>query len=661
MAEKARSWLRSAFGADELPIDAETGAWAISLGVHLLLMVVFAVAVFSLPGDNRVVLSSTPVDLDEETPPDEFRFSDELQDQIGALADAGSTNAEAAALIEALESEIVMPVEPLTAFGEVQAFEVEQPITQGPRVDDALLVQGVGSVGATGAEGAVDRITTEILLSLDNEPTLVVWLFDQSGSLRAQREQIARRFDRVYEELGVVKANGDSAFEKHEDKPLLTYVAQFGSRVAGLTPDPTDDLTEIKSAVRSVVEDDGGVENVFTAIGTLAQELRHYRLKRPRRNVMIVVFTDEAGDDVSRLDDAVAVCTKYQMPVYVVGVPAPFGREKSFVKYVHPDADRYDQTPIDVPVDQGPESLMPERIKLGFLGGDNGDPRANLDSGFGPFGLTRLAYQTGGAYFTVHPNRTVGRTVRRRDTAVMSPYITEFFDPRVMRRYRPDYVTVSEYRQNLVRMQDRGALVRAAARTWTAPMDQVRQVFEKVDEAEFAQALTLAQRDAAKLEPRLEELVQTLSAGERDRRKEESLRWQAGYDLAYGRALAAKVRTEGYNTMLAQAKQGMKFEQEKSDTWMIKPSDNISTGSVLSKQAQQATALLEGVVATHAGTPWAMLAERELSTPLGWEWSEAFRDVAARRERMAQNASRPPREPMNNLPPRKQPPPVPKL
>ncbi|TWT33635.1 hypothetical protein KOR34_34680 [Posidoniimonas corsicana] len=660
MVQKVRGWLSAVTGSEDVPVDAETGAWAISLGVHLLLLVVFTLAVFSLPVDDRLILSSTPVDFEEETPPEEFRFSDELQDQIGALADAGAANAEASALVEALESEIVMPVEPLSTFGEIQAFEVEQPILQGPKIDEALMVQGVGSVGATGAVGAVDRITTEILASLDNEPTLVVWLFDQSGSLRTQREQIARRFDRVYEELGVIRENGAAAFEQHEEKPLLTYVAQFGQTVSPLTPDPTDDLAEIKSAVRSVTEDDGGVENVFTAVGTIAQQLRHHRLKRPRRNVMIVVFTDEAGDDVNRLDDAVTVCTKYQMPVYVVGVPAPFGREQAFVKYVHPDADRFDQTPIDVPVDQGPESLMPERIKLGFLGGDNGDPRANLDSGFGPFGLTRLAYQTGGMYFTVHPNRTVGRTVRRRDTAVMSAYLTDFFDPRIMRRYRPDYVTVAEYRQNLVRKSNRGALVRAAAMTWTMPMDQVRQVFEKVDDAEFAQALSLAQRDAAKLEPRLDQLTQTLAAGERDRRKEEELRWQAGFDLAYGRALAAKVRTEGYNAMLAQAKQGMKFEQEDSDTWIIQPSDNISTGSVLAKEAAKATELLAGVAQDHAGTPWALLAERELSTPLGWEWSEAFRDVAARRERMAQAANRPRPEP-RNLPPRKPAPPLPKL
>ena len=53
-------------------------------------------------------------------------------------------------------------------------------------------------------------------------------------------------------------------------------------------------------------------------------------------------------------------------------------------------------------------------------------------------------------------------------------------------------------------------------------------------------------------------------------------RWQAGYDLARGRALAVKVRTEGYNTMLALAKQGLKFKDPKNDTWDLRPTESVT-------------------------------------------------------------------------------------
>ncbi|MEM8864387.1 MAG: vWA domain-containing protein [Planctomycetota bacterium] len=646
-----------------MPVDGETSAWTLSFLLHIAALVTLFTLTMLLPGANRLVLTATPPDPIQETLPEEFRFSEDLQEEIGALSDAGSTEAAAAAPLEADLSEVVIPLEPVSFSGDLPAIELDQPIVQGPTLDDNLLKQGVGSVGATGASGAVDRITNEILLSLDQRPTLVVWLFDQSGSLKPQREEIARRFDRVYEELGVFQAAENPAFAKHEEKPLLTVVAQFGSAPRLLTPDPTDDVAEIQAAVRSVRDTDRGKpgegkENVFLAIGSVVQELKSYRTRKPRRNLMVVVFSDEAGDDIENLEPTVALCRKLQTPVYVVGVPAPFGRREAYVKYVHPDA-AFDQTPQSVPVHQGPESLLPERIKLGFLGGGPQDD--TLDSGFGPYGLTRLTYETGGAYFAVHPNRRVGR-LPGRQTDAMTTYVSTFFDPRIMRRYRPDYLPLEEYRERLTKNRAKAALVQAAAFSQTTPLESVRRVFEKVNEAQLVESLTRAQRGAAKLEPKINRLATTLLAGEADRKKIDSLRWQAGYDLAIGRALAVKVRTEGYNAMLAEAKQGMKFKNERNDTWVIRPSDQVTSGSVLAKQAEKAERYLTRVVREHEGTPWALLAQRELNSPFGWEWTERYNGVAERLARQANNNNRPRQaRPPQNLPPRKPKPPVPKL
>ena len=117
--------------------------------------------------------------------------------------------------------------------------------------------------------------------------------------------------------------------------------------------------------------------------------------------------------------------------------------------------------------------------------------------------------------------------------------------------------------------------------------------FVKRSEAELANALSDAQKDAAKLEPKIEQLYQHLALGEADRLNETNLRWQAGYDPAIGRVLAVKVRTEGYNAMLAQAKTGLKFKDEKNNTWVLKPADNISIGSQYEKLAQKSKTYLE--------------------------------------------------------------------
>ena len=201
------------------------------------------------------------------------------------------------------------------------------------------------------------------------------------------------------------------------------------------------------------------------------------------------------------------------------------------------------------------------------------------------------------------------------------------------------------------------ALVEAAQMSAITPMENVRLRFPRIDDGQFARDLSNAQRTAAKLEPKINQLVAVLRQGEKDRPKIATPRWQAGYDLAMGRALAVLVRTEGYNTMLAEAKQGLKFKDEKNDTWELRPSNSVGENSALAKNAADAKMYLERVVAEHAGTPWAQDAERELRQPLGWEWRERFTDVAGRLAQRNNNNNRPrPERPVPPPKPRRDPP-----
>jgi hypothetical protein len=118
-------------------------------------------------------------------------------------------------------------------------------------------------------------------------------------------------------------------------------------------------------------------------------------------------------------------------------------------------------------------------------------------------------------------------------------------------------------------------------------------------------------------------LYETLQTGEADRERESVARWQAGYDLATGCVLALKVRTESYNAMLALAKRGMNFTNPRSNTWVLVAADQIDVGSQWEKLADKARMYLNRVVHDHPGTPWALLAARELEEPIGWRWVEA--------------------------------------
>ena len=631
-------------------LDNDSLAFVASLILHLCLLLGLGLAPLFFDRDEVTLTLAAPIDdellEDELLLPEEFHVSERPLPEIGSNSVAGEQMALSAAEVLADLSDVPSPTDLPTI--DVARLETNETIEIATAMhQDHLPVRGAVGTVTTGVPGAIDRITQDILLSLEERPTLVVWLFDQSGSMLRQRQEVHRRLSRVYEELGVIEAAGNPAFDRDNTKPLLSSVVAFGKQVRFMLDKPTDDVGQVKSAIQSVALDDSGQEKVFTALYAAAERFKRYRRTRPYRNVMLIAFTDEAGSDQRGLDETVQLCRRYEMPVYVVGIPAPFGRRETLVKWVDPDP-KYDQSPQWSPVDQGPESLFLERVQLAFFDGGNLDP---MDSGFGPFALTRVCYETGGIYFAVHPNRNVNRRVGRGETADFSAHLKHFFDPEVMRKYRPDYVSQQEYVRQVNSSKSRSALLRAAQLSSVGRMESPQRRFVRRSEAELSAALSEAQKAAARLEPPLNELYATLRVGEADREKEISARWQAGFDLAMGRVLAAKVRTEAYNAMLAQAKRGMEFKDPKKNTWLLVGSDEISVGSKLTKAGETARMYLERVVREHPKTPWALLAQRELGSPLGWEWQEAFTDLSPPPRRTTPSA-RPARRPPSNDRPR---------
>lgn len=651
-AEQSANADVDAWDEDELEEESfiessETTALAGSMLFHLIVILAVALVPLSAPNDeDAVVIVSQPRNVVETVQLiEEIEYSDSPQMQVGANSFAESDMADASAETFAEVAEIPNPIEmEPDPMGEIMVNKLfNQPVAPMDRMQNQ---KGKVGQGTQGAAGAVDRITSEILQMLEERPTLVVWLFDQSGSLHQQRSVIRDRFDQIYKELGIAKDNKVKGFRRNlNDVPLLTSVIGFGNDIKLYTEDPTDDIEEIKSIVENIKVDASGTERVFSAIASAADEYKSLRKTRgsvgPQRNVMFVVVTDERGDDMNKLEDSIVSCRKWGIPVYVVGVPAPFGREHTLVKYVDPDPE-YDQTPQWAQVDQGPETFFPERVQVGFTANFEQEPV--IDSGFGPYALTRLCYETGGIYFTVHPNRNVSRRVNRKEIDAFASDIKYFFDPTAMSKYRPDYLSRQDYVKSVSASPLRKALITAAQMRPAEGITRPQTRFVKRSDAGLVGDLTTAQQAAARLEMPLNQMALTLEPGMPARETEESLRWRAGYDLAMGRVLAQKVRTETYNAMLAKAKRGMPFEKEKNNTWVLEASEEISVGSKWERQAKLARELLGGVVNDHADTPWALLAKQELSVPIGWKWNEEFTDLdPPRPNRPGNNNNNPPR------------------
>ena len=218
-----------------------------------------------------------------------------------------------------------------------------------------------------------------------------------------------------------------------------------------------------------------------------------------------------------------------------------------------------------------------------------------------------------------------------------------------MRRYRPDYVSALEYHRRVNSNSARQALLEAARLAEVAPMVRPNVRFVHRDDATLSNALSESQKAAARLEPVLEQLYETLRKGESDRAKEASPRWQAGYDLAMGRVLATKARTNSYNSLLAKAKRGMKFQTAENNTWLLKPTNDLDgVDSSISNTAKNAKKYLSRVVKENPGTPWALIAKQEMTVPLVWKWTEDYTNLDPPRNQVASNNNNGPNTPRDD-------------
>lgn len=579
LSEESRGWL-SHF--------SEVPAWAASLALHVAVLLFLASITRMVTVEPEWPITTAV----EDVSPEEFKFDSTVVDVVGNDSNVNVLGPSQAAAQNVSRN----PQQELERQLESELLTVEVPnVDAVPLPSEAEFVEQFDATGSTehpgGVEGAIDRLTLEIAGSLRERKTMVVWLFDESLSLKERRETIAERFENVYRQLGLLHVDTSKG-------ALKTAVASFGKQAHILTEEPVEDVQSLVAAVEKVPMDESGIENVFSAVQTVTARWHKYRTQM-RRNMMIIIVTDERGDDYALMDNVIARLTRYGIKVYCVGNAAIFGREKGYVTWTYEDG--YQE---DLPVDQGPETVAPERVELPFWGG-GGQDLSRMSSGFGPYALTRLCAETGGIFLVADENR--------------GPK----FDPAVMRNYLPDYRPIREYQDQLTKNLAKRQLVDVAMRSHveSVPTPQLR--FRADSDNILRQEITEAQKPAAEFAYKMREIATMLLLGEKDREKLDTPRWRASYDLAVGRALALQVRAFSYNSMLAEMKSSPRpFQKSDSNQWRLVPSNETNAGPEVKKLKTMALEYLTRVVDGHPGTPWALLAARELSHPLSWDWVE---------------------------------------
>lgn len=624
---------------DPLPADdrRETPAWLLSLGVHVGVIAVLWGISLTPAFDQALIIESEMGELD----PEDYALSEALVEPIGNQSEMELVSpSQAAAALEGQK-------EPQTI--QEQLFNELVPIAIPPmdaveQPHESELNMAVERLGATahpgGIEGSLDRLALEIAASLKERKTLVVWVLDRSPSVGKQREAIAARLENVYRQVGML--------EPDEAKSLRTALVAFGRTTEIVTPDPLDDISNLAEMIRGIEPEklgdidagDDRLENVFGAVHASATRWLSYRKGVNARNVMIIAVTDEAGSDQEHLEKVVALTRHNGIKCYVVGSAAPFGRREVEVPW-EIDGEIHQMT-----LRPGPETIIPELPRLPFWTVSESDLR-QMSSGYGPYALTRLCVETGGLFLISQDTR--------------GPR----FDPDAMRERAPSYATVADYERDIRSHPIKVALVTAAQNMEVKSIPRPRLEFRADNQNILNGEITEAQRPFADVEYKINEIAGGLQAVENHRGTLDNARWQAHYDLAMGRLLAIKARAIGYNTVLAGMKVAPKsFEQQGSNRWRLVPSTEITGSPQVRKMASDARIYLVRVLDTHPGTPWALLAERELSQPMGWEWREFRFEVAQRGQQPGGNAARGVRLAPDNQatprPQRQERPPVPK-
>jgi hypothetical protein len=458
----------------------------------------------------------------------------------------------------------------------------------------------------TGTIGeALDQLAREILRHLAAHKLVVVWMFDESGSMKDDQQAIKEKFDRVASEL---KLNVPD--DKKSANALTHVIVGFGEGLNPVAGQPTADIDSIGRAIDRIPVDETGVENTCQALQRVVGQYGKFISSKENRRVVIVLVTDESGDDGSSVEEARQALVSRNVPLYVIGRQSLFGYSTAHLLYVDPvTKDHYWPG-----IRRGPETAGIECLQWDGLH-DRWDEQP---SGFAPYELARLVKDTGGIYFLL-PSEENMRVRQREKKYKMS----------TLKEYVPDYKSRGEYLKERNASEFRRSLFAIIEGTREFPF---RRHFP-VDYAALEQAIL---QEYPVVEQRLGlllEVEQKLRSLAKHREREPDKRWQAHYDLMLAQVVTYQIKAYEYRAclkeMVALAQKGQlrpgraPVPGQLVVEWVLDHShDRKAPKGETEKKYAEAESLLKAVIAKHPSTPWSDLAQDEIDRGFGVQRNE---------------------------------------
>ncbi len=467
------------------------------------------------------------------------------------------------------------------------------------------LVAGDVTYEATDVGQSLDQIAREILRHLTQHKLTVVWLFDESESMKDDQKAIREKFDRVASEL---KVNVDNS--KKAAGALNHAIVGFGADIHYELEKPTADIDVIGRAIDRLRVDESGTENTLHAINEV---INHYGgLIKKDRKLLIVLVTDESGDDGAYIEEAHQAAVGRGVPLYIIGRQSLFGYERAHLRYVDPvTKDVYWPA-----IRRGPETADVELMQWDGLH-DRWDEQP---SGFAPYELARMAKDTGGIYFLLPSEENM--RVRQREKAYRIADLKE---------YVPDYANRAAYMAIRQKSEFRRTLYEVIQTTRWQPGAGEPHYYRRhfpIDPAQLVPACKEAYDQATVRLNLLLKIQERLEGLQKLRDREPEKRWQAHYDLILAQIVAYQIKSFEYRATVEEM--GKKPPRpNKMPTpdlvveWVIDHShDRKAPKDKTEKKYAEATKLLKEVIARHPKTPWADLAQDELDRGLGTQRNE---------------------------------------
>ncbi len=606
--------------------NSEYAALGVSVGIHVLLLLAMALIKFTLMDDSGQVAVET-IFTDEREQQEftqELDLNTEISQTMSVVSGATISTASGGSSAPAVSQQKIEQSESLSE-PEIQV-NVSQVNLPGANMLGNDLGEGEikGEAGAVveGYGAAMSRLTQELIRHMRKNKVHVVWLFDESDSMKDDREEIRQQFHKVYEELKIAQKQDKKLASK--EHTLLTTILSYGAGIHTQTPRPTPDIPTIQKAIDKIPTDTSGEENLFQSIMAVCDKYGPSANKQHRK-LIIVVLSDEAGDDGVNVEEAIAKVKQFKCPVYLMGREAIFG---------YPYARQIWRDPIYnlphwIQVRRGPETAFPEALQFDGL-----HRRWDaFSSGFGCYEQVRLARESGGVYFMLPGDE--------ENLSGAGAHLNRKFEFLAMKQYQPLLLSRREYDTARKKSKFRTTIAEVVAvmNPLTDKKLEIREVWYDFEPEKFRpQGLENASK-ALRAFGMLNVAIKKLESIKSLRDKEDSMRWRAAFDLCYAQCLAYRVRL--FQFMLAvdsHLKNPPKPKNPKSNRWharrtkkMLEPDEKQKKATKvdmeeLNKQLELAKAQFNLVKKKHPGTPWAQRANWDLGQGFGMYFQETFRD-----------------------------------